>query len=263
MKKEIIIIAMFVIVTGVLIALIPVEKKQMLRDEYGKLAVNAETDEKSAYILENISEYPESILKTYYESDNNLDFVYNYPAHKNDYTIMSFTEDELNSETVPKLYMDDTRWCYEKLYGSYLKFSGCVPVCITMASLYLNGDGNLDPVIAAKIAEENYEAPFFGGVDVANIKDLAEKTGFTVTEHSFSEEGTLCDEQLIRDMLDNGEVILAGMVGNTFGEHAVIIADITDEGIVINDPASVEKSEKVWQFEEIQAEIYSLWGLSK
>ncbi len=261
--KKVILIIMFVVITGVLIALVPVEQKRELKEKYGVLVDDAETDERAAFILEHAEEYPENFLDYYYGEDENFDFVYNYLAHKNDYSIMSFTEGELNSESVPKLYMDDTRWCYETIYGSYIKTLGCVPVCLTMASLAVNRDSSLDPVLISRIAEENFEEPFSGGVEVSYIGALAEKSGFTVTEHKLGDDGIIVDEQLITQSLDDGNVLIVAMVGYTFGNHAIVIRDITDDGLLINDPASEENSEKVWKLEEIQSEIYGLWSLSK
>lgn len=262
MKRNIAIVVFFVVLTGVLVALIPIEQRRLLVEEYGVLIEDAETNEKSAFILENVSQYPKEVLDWYYYGDEYLDFVYNYPVHKDDYTVMSFTAEELNSETVPRLYMYDMRWCYEKFNGNFINNVGCVPTCITMASLALNKDDRLDPVKVSRVAESNYEPPFGGGVDVTNIKGLAEDIGFKVVEHNFRDNDELCDEQIIKDLLDNGNVVISAMVGNTFGGHAVIIREFTDEGVMINDPNSESNSDKLWKFEDLQVDIHSIFGLS-
>lgn len=264
MKKSILtVIIVFVVLTGVLIALVPIEQRRMLVKEYGVLVEDAETNEKSAFILENVSQYPQEILDWYYQGDEYLDFVYNYPMHKDDYTLMIFTAEELNSESVPKLYMYDTRWCYEKFSGGYIRTKGCVLTCIAMASLALNKDDRLDPVKIARVADANYEAPLLGGgIDLTNVKGLAENLGFKVVEHNFRDNNELCDEQIIKDLLDNGNVVIAAMVGELFGGHAIIIREVTDEGIMINDPASESNSDKLWKFEDLQVDIHSIFGLS-
>ena len=91
--KALIIAAVILAVVAVLLLLIPVEKKQKLHEQYGKLAENAETDEQSAYILEHVDEYPQALLDYYYMNEEFIDMVYNYVEHKDDYKSMAFTEE--------------------------------------------------------------------------------------------------------------------------------------------------------------------------
>lgn len=262
MKKDIAIIIMFVVLTGLLMALIPMERKQQLVEKYGELAENAETDERSAYILEHAEEYPDEILNLYYDGSENYDYVYNYFTHKNAYDTMSFTAEELNSETVPPLYMDDVRWGYEKINQNYIKTSGCLPVSLTMAALYLNRDGETDPVKISRIAEENYEVPAFGGVDTMNISDLAGRIGLSAKEYQFQNENPPCEEQFLKDIIDSGKVCLAGIIDEYAGGHAVIVSAVENGMVRINDPASREKTETPVPFEEFQGELYYVWELS-
>ncbi|MCI5904384.1 MAG: C39 family peptidase [Oscillospiraceae bacterium] len=264
--KIIISVAVAVIAVVALILLIPIENKHKLYEKYGILAENAETDEKSAYILNNIDLYPEKILKLYYSDyEKNVDFVYNYPFHKDDYSKMSFTSEELNSDTVPLLFMADHRWGYEPVYEGYIKTHGCVPVSLTMAYLYLTGKGDIDPPKIAAIAD-SMDAWGTVGINNDKIVELCDAIGITAIEYDYSpksEESGKADIDVIKNALKNGHQIMAGMVGDVFGSHAIIIREISETGdIYINDPGSAERSEKAWTFEELKSEIYFLWELS-
>ncbi|MGN0601010.1 MAG: C39 family peptidase [Oscillospiraceae bacterium] len=264
--KIIISVAVAIIAVAALILLVPIENKRKLHEEYGILAENAETDEKSAYILNNIDLYPEKILKLYYRDyEKNVDFVYNYPFHKDDYSKMSFTFEELNSDTVPALYMADYRWGYEPVYEGYIKTHGCVPVSLTMAYLYLTGKDDIDPPKIAAIAD-SMDAWGMVGINNEQIVELCDAIGITAIEYDYSpnsEKSGEADLDVIKNALKNGHSVMAGMVGETFGSHAIIIRECTENGeIYINDPGSVERSEKQWSFEELKPEIYFMWDLS-
>lgn len=264
--KIIISVAIVVIAVAVLILLIPVENKRKLHEKYGILAENAETDEKSAYILNNIELYPDNILELYYyDYEENVDFVYNYPFHKDDYSQMSFTAEELNSDTVPLLFMDDRRWGYEPLGESFVQELGCVPVSLTMAYLYLTNKGDIDPPKVSAIAD-SIDAWGMYGISNDKMTELCSSIGLTAVEYNYSpdsENSGMADINVIREALEKDHVVMAGMIGDTFGNHAVIIRQCGDNGeIYINDPASRKKSETVWDFNEIKPDIYFIWEIS-
>lgn len=262
-KKQTVALAVFfAAVTAVTALLIPVDAQKRLERQYGKLAVLAKTDERAEYIIDNIEAYPQSILDVYYNNEDNLDFVYNYAFHGNDYASMTYTEEELQSETVPALYMFDTRWGYETIGGDYIKKDGCGAVSLAMAYLAVFHDGGADPVTISRLAEENDCIGMFGGIRARDIARLAELMGFAVTEHSYEEGGELSEEELQNALDTPGTVVLAAMSGETFGGHALIIRGYGEDGYYINDPASVENTETVWQFDVFKNELIRYYELS-
>lgn len=266
--KYIIISAVAIIAAvAVMLLLIPIERERELAEEYGVLYENSKTDEKSAYIFEHIDEIPEDILWYYYSDyDRYVDFVCGYPEHKNDYENMSFTEEELNSETVPALYMNDFRWGYEKIGGAYVFSSGCMAVSITMANLALRHNGDIDPVKVFEAAVEMDGFGTFGGIDNEIVPQLLENLGFEYVIHDYSpdsEESGEADINAVINALENGSVVMAGTHGETFGSHALIIRSVDENGtMLINDPANPKKTDAVWDFYELQPEIYFIWELS-
>lgn len=262
-KKEIIGLAVFfAAVAAVTALLIPVDAQNRLEKQYGELAVLARTDERAKYIIDNIEEYPDSILKVYYNDEDSIDFVYNYPFHKNDYETMNYTDEELNSETVPALYMFDSRWGYETIGGQYIKSEGCAVVSLTMAHLAVFHTAEANPVTVSRLAEENGCIAALGGVRSRDTARLAELMGFAVTEHNYEEGGELSEEELRAALDTPGKVVLAAMDGETFGGHALIIRGYGEDGYYINDPAGMENTEKVWQYDVFKNEMIAYYELS-
>lgn len=256
------------VIVAALLLLIPLERKRQLYEKWGELAVLAETDGRAQYIIDHEELYPENVLSFFYSNSNNdnLEFVYNYPFHKNDYQNMSYTAEELDGR-VPALYMFDPRWSYQQLDGEFfIKSNGCALVSLTMAYIRLTGKSDLDPYKIMLTADEMGAIGMFGGITDEYTKALCEKIGLTVTEYRFFNDGREKDKhadiELMKSILDSGHLIMAGMVGETFGVHALIIAGYNDEGFIVNDPASREKSAKIWTYDDIEPEIYFMWDLS-
>lgn len=268
-KSVIIILSAFAMVIAVLLLLIPVELKNMKYDKWGKLAEAAETDERAKYIIENEELYPDSILNVYYSNEENLDFVYNYVFHKDDYLNMSYTDEELNGEGVPALYMYDYRWGYESIgnSGILIKDSGCAYTCMTMAYLELTGSGDTDPVVLGNYAYENDMTDMLsGGLMIDNVGKLAEAVGLNGTYYNYDIDngGTAIESaDEISALFGEEQVIIAGMSGEIFGNHAIIIRECENGIIRINDPANDENTAKSWSFEEIKSEFKGIWVITR
>ncbi len=264
--KALIIAAVILAVVAVLLLLIPVEKKQKLHEQYGKLAENAETDERSAYILEHVDEYPQALLDYYYMNEEFIDMVYNYVEHKDDYKSMTFTEEELNSGTIPNFYMDDYRWAYETIGGRYIFSGGCAVVSISMIDVGLTGDGYYDPVRVSRVAEDLGASGFMGGVKNSEIGNICEAIGLKYNSYNFDpDEGGSGkpDEKQMKEILDKGRPLIVNVKGDTFGSHAFVIRGYDKTGFIINDPASPEKSARTWTFDELAPEILRYWEIWK
>ncbi len=266
-KKTVIwVSAVFAVIIAAMLALVPVQRKAEFNQKWGELAELYETDERAQYIIDNEELYPDRILKYFYNDKNNLDFVYNYAFHKDDYALMEYFPEELNGEKIPALYMDDYRWCYQTFGDGWtIKSSGCAAVSLTMAYLYLTGKPDYDPYKVTLIAENSGQIGFMnGGIVSSAVPSVAEEMGLTAEEYRFFEDNKKTEnvqKDAIEEMIDSGNVVMAGIMGKTFGDHAVIIADYNDKGFIINDPASRENSDKIWAYDEIAGEIYYLWAL--
>lgn len=266
-KKSIAVTAgIFVVILAVLIALIPVQRKNELYAKWGTLAELAETDERISFIIENEDLYPEELIDMLHsDSEHYVDFVYNYPFHKDDYANMEYTAEELDGR-VPALYMSDSRWCYQTLDGDFfIKTDGCALVSLTMAYIGLTGKSDLDPYKIMLIADEMGAIGTFGGITDEDTAALCEAVGLKVSVTSFSEnmeKVAHADLDTIKSDLDSGHIIMAGMAGETFGVHAIIIHGCDGDNLIINDPADPEKTARLWSFDAIEPEMMYLYDLS-
>lgn len=239
---------------------------QAYNEKWGDAAALAETDPKAKYIIDHEELYSEEILDLFRsDCEFYLDFVYAYPEHKDDYYSMSYTDAELNSKTVPALYMNDNRWAYQSFEGGFIRTDGCAAVCIAMAYLYLKNSGDTDPYKIALLAEENDVIGFFGGISDNGVKPICESIGLNcaVTEYApnLKQTGYVTEEE-IKAVIDSGHVCIAGMSGDTFGGHALIIRAYDENGYYINDPASEENTAKVWDFQVFYNELKCLYDVS-
>ena len=268
-KTAIIILSTFTAVIITLLAFIPAENKKQKYAEWGNIAVLAETDQRAQYIIDNKQIYPESIidiLRT--DPEGEIEFVYNYPFHKNDYNTMSYTAEELDGR-VPALYMSDTRWCYQTINDYFfLKYQGCVPVSLTMAYIALTGKTDLDPYKITLIAGDIDALADFGGIYNGMVAELIKTIGLNVVEYQFTNDNIQniqktdhADIQEMKSILDKGHVIMAAMGGDTFGYHAIIIRGYEEDSFYINDSEDEENSSKLWSFDELEPEMNYMWDI--
>lgn len=257
------VVAVFAVILAVMIALVPIQRKNDFNAKWGKLAELSETNEKARFITENEELYTQEVLDLFYSDNNELDFVWGYPFHKNDYSKMTFTDEELQSEKAPALYMSDPRWAYEDNFN--VKYNGCAAVSITMANLCLKHNSDVDPVKVMRYAEQMDYIGTWGGIKDKDTSALCEELGLNVSVISLCENKKKvanADPELMRSLLDSGHVLMAGMVGETFGMHAIIIRGYDGDSFLINDPDSVSHTEKPWTIEELDPEMMFLYDLS-
>ncbi len=264
-KKTIITVSIvFVVILAAMLLIVPIQRKNEFNAKWGKLAEFAETDKRAKFITENEDLYSKDILQYFYSNNDELDFVYNYAFHKDDYKTMSFTDEELNNESVPALYMDDVRWAYEDNFS--IKTGGCAAVSLTMANLYLRNSSDVDPVKIMRYAKEMDYLGIFGGIKDENIGDICDTIGLKAEVINLSENMkkiSHADSEKIKFAIDSGHVIMAGMSGEIFGVHAIIIRDYSGNDFFINDPADPEKTAQIWSFDTIDSEMVYMYDISK
>ena len=267
-KTAITVISTFAAVIAIMIILIPFEKKNQLYDKWGKIAVIAETDQRAKYIIENEQLYPDEFISMLrIDPEKELDFVYNYPFHKDDYQTMSYTAEELDGR-IPALYMHDPRWAYQPYNGSYdvIKSGGCGFVALTMAYIALTGKTDQDPYKIMLTADSIGAMGLFSGLSNDSFVEMAQKLGLNVTEYSFFDENAQkeshADIGLMKEILDNGHIIIASMFGGTFGSHMIVIRGYEGDSFYINDPEDEENTSRLWSYDELDPEMRYMWDLS-
>lgn len=266
-KNAIVVIVTFLVITIIMVLLIPIEQKRERYKEFGRLAEVAETDERAEYIIENIEQYPEYITDLFYRNPDNLEFVYNYPSCKDNYVNMTYTDEELSG--IPALYMSDPRWGYERIGASnaIIKTDGCAYTCVTMAYIGLTGYGDVDPVILGRLAYDNgLTGMLSSGLKIGEIGDLCSMIGLSGTyyNHNINEGGKEMESiDELSKHLNSESVVIAGMYGETFGSHAIVIRECDGNNVYINDPANPEKTAQAWNFDDIKSEFKGIWVITK
>lgn len=256
-KKTVISLSvLYAAVIVILLALIPVEQKNQYYKKWRELAVRAETDERARFAIDNAELYPDFWFNMLY-SDETFEMAYKYPFMQNNYENMSFTPEELDGGAV---YMDDERWIYED-YG--VKAQGCVAVAVTMANLAVKHNSDADPVKVMAYADEMGWCGL-GGIEQTAVKDILTHFGMSAEEHFFDKDnGEKITEAELKSAVDTeGTAVMAAVRGETFGNHALIIRGYDENGFYINDPASSERTAKVWDFSIFENELSYYWIIS-
>lgn len=242
--------------------------KDILLENYAELA---DKSEYAKYISENGDLYPEEILKVYNFSEpfdeEDLHFIYDYPVHKDDYQEMSFTDEELNCDVIPDLYMNDRRWGYEYINDYNIKQMGCAAVTLTMANLALNHNSNVDPVKVIAAAKEKKAINMWDSIIADSYSEIAADFGLNAKAvNCYDDEertaGHVTHDELIEVIDDENCILIVNTMGEPFGGHSIIIHGYGEDGYYINDPASRERTSQVWPFETIESCVAYYWAVS-
>ena len=200
----------------------------------------------------SFGEYPPSLIDLLDRNPETEEFVLNYPFRQNvTYHLVPPGE----GEDVPLLLQWDSRWGYE-IYGSdMIAITGCGPTCLAMVGYYLTGDAETyDPAVMAAYSEKHgYYASGYGS-SWTLISEGAVKLGLDVTEIPLV-------EKRIKDNLEVGNPIICAMGAGDFttSGHYIVLIGLKDGKVMVNDPNSLENSEKLWSYEQIQGQIRNLW----
>ena len=148
----------------------------------------------------------------------------------------------------------DERWGYSKYGDNVMGLTGCGPTCLSMVCSYLLEDTKYDPLYMAKFAEENGYYVSGSGSAWTLISKGGKKLGLDVIEIPL-------DENRIRRNLEVGNPIICIMGPGDFTTtgHFIVMTEYVDGKIRINDPNSRERSEMLWDYEDIKGQIKNLW----
>ncbi len=197
------------------------------------------------------SNYPKSLIKLLDRNPETKDFVLNYPFREE----IDYDLSETDRDTVPLFLQWDTRWGYETYGSDCIAITGCGPTCVAMAGYYLTGDAEtFDPAAVAAFSKQNgYYATGYGS-SWTLISEGAVKLGLDVTEIPLV-------EKRIKDNLEVGNPIICAMGAGDFTSsgHYIVLIGLEDGKFIVNDPNSVENSNQLWSYEQIEGQIRNLW----
>ena len=184
-----------------------------------------------------------------------IDFVRDYQTKKD--VPPAENIGEVTAGVIPHLLQWDERWGYQIYGDNMIAVNGCGPTVISMVASGLTGDNTITPYRVAKFAEQNGYYEGDAGTSWALMTEGAAQFGVYGEEMGLSEEAVFSS-------LENGNPIICSMSPGDFTTtgHFIVLVGIEDGKIRVNDPNSVKRSEKLWDYETLEYQIKNLWAFS-
>lgn len=202
----------------------------------------------------HFAQYPKSLIELLERNPETEQFVLNYPSRdKAEPDLSGFDR----TSGVPLFLQWDPMWGYEKYGSDFLAVTGCGPTCLAMTGFYLTGSKDMNPKDIAAFAERNgYYASGYGS-SWTLISEGSARLGLTATELPLV-------KKKMTDALEAGHpVILALGAGDfTSSGHYIVLTGLEDGLFKVNDPNSVENSQKLWSYEQLEGQIRNIWEIS-
>ncbi|MGN0367937.1 MAG: C39 family peptidase [Wujia sp.] len=212
----------------------------------------AQTDSDFAKIETQFEQYPEELLNVLCNNPNMVSYALSY---KEKYGMIYGDLEDCELEGVPLFIQWDSRWGYFPYGNNVIGLSGCGPTCMSMVVVGLTKNQNATPVALAEYATEHgyYEAG--AGTKWTFMEDAGSAYGVETSWLPLQKE-TLYSE------LEQGHPVICAMREGDFTAqgHFVVITGIEDGKLRIHDPNSVIRSNKLWDYEDIEDQIANLWS---
>ena len=213
----------------------------------------------AAFAEENglsLGDYPEELRALLERNPETEEFVLHYPLDR-DKTI-DVDLSMYDTDGVPLFLQWDRQWGCMEYGGKPAALTGCGPVCLSMAAYYLTGDEAFSPDNMIEFAKKGgYYSPGSGS-SWTLISQGGVELGFDVTEIPLVKKRIL-------DNLEAGNPIICAMGQGDFTSsgHFIVLVGVEDGLLRVNDPNSIEKSGKLWAFEDIEDQFRNLWVIRK
>lgn len=231
----------------------------------GKTMLDKETEEKLFALTQgrpDIAElylerdaYPPEMLKALTLNQEMLGFVKGWPDSDGSVT-GGFTDAEL-SAAHPLFIQWDERWGYYPYGDSNLGLAGCGPVCLSMVIFSLTGNESATPDKLADYSMKNRH--YVSGAGTAWSLMTAAPAAYGVSAKQME-----LNESVMKRCLDQGGMIICAMRPGDFTTtgHFIVIHGYDEDGFLVNDPNSRERSGKTWSFSKLKSQIKNLWSFS-
>lgn len=222
-------------------------------DIENKLALLADTDKEIAEIYADKDSYPVEVLTGLANNPELKEFVKGYLT--NDSTVKAGLNEEELSQDFPLLLQWDSRWGYAPYGKTNIGIAGCGPTCMAMVIFSLTRDADATPNALAAYSIKNGYYSQGAGTAWLFMTNAAEAYGLHAKELGL-------DEAVMKSYLDLGCPIICAMRPGDFTTtgHFIMIYGYDDDGFLINDPNSRERSSRHWDFDTLHYQIKNLWG---
>lgn len=196
--------------------------------------------------------YPDELLELLQKNPETKQFVLNYPSKKDLYSRESLKE--LDKKEMPLLIQWDERWGYYQYGDNVMGLTGCGPTCLSMVASFLLQNPQMTPIYMADYATENGYCVPGSGSSWELMSKGATGLGLQVWEVPLS-------ESRVKEYLRQSHPIICIMGPGKFTDngHFIVLTGLENNKIKINDPNSKERSNQLWEFEEIKSQIRNMW----
>ncbi len=221
------------------------------------LPPNPDIGKETIYKIELMDVYPDDLKQIFEKNEEARGFVLSYFIEKDKEHIVDLSEYKDSTE-MPLFLQWDIRWGYKDYGGETVAAAGCGPLSLSMVGYHLTK--NEEVFAPHKVVDfalsEGYCVPE-SGTAWSLMSEGAEKLGLTV------EELPLVEEYII-ERLEQGKpvVLIMGPGVFTSSGHYIVLRGYEDGYYLVNDPNSVKRTEKRWQFSEFSDQILNIWAYS-
>ena len=186
-----------------------------------------------------------------------VDFVEDYETKKDEPVAKDIGSDYVEGQ-IPKLIQWDERWGYKKYGTSIVAASGCGPTCLSMVFIKLTGNSAITPATVADYGNQ------LGALDDENntlwsfMSEAAANWGIQCAE------GMLTEEQ-VQAELAAGHPIICSVGPGDFTQigHFIVLASYNNGQVEVRDPFNKERTEKTWNYKDIEGQFVEMWTYSK
>lgn len=229
-------------------------KEKAEKEAAEKEAEKKAAEEKAAAEAElDLSSLPEDLVAALEFNPELEEFARGY-ATKKDQTFDIDLSEEAASEEIPLLLQWDERWGYKEYAGEMFGLSGCGPTTLSMLCINKFKDPSYTPEYIAQFSKDNGYVMDGKGSFWTLIGEGGQKLGLDIMELNPVQED-------IEWYLQEGNPVVCIMGPGTFTQtgHFIILTGYSDGMISIRDSASVEKSNRLWSYDEIGSQIQNAW----
>ena len=185
-------------------------------------------------------------------------FVRNYPDLYPDDSPEAC--DSLSEDVdIPLLMQWDQRWGYTVYSGAAFGQTGCCPTSLAMVYQGITRKTDMSPYDMGVLAKQNGFVSEYNGTDGQFLVTCGQQLGLAASEISVSSDA-------LNWALSEGYVVIVNVGPGDFteGGHFIVATGLAGNGeVVINDPYSVERSERTWTVETIVSQSRAFYMFAR
>ena len=235
-------IMLLVVVTGFFIFSFLLDKKRV--DTIPVSYFNSSED--YSVFARKYNSYPEELIDMFSRNPDMAGYILGYPEKKG--KVYSDTIGQIEKGEVPLLLQYDERWGYGFYGDDVIAINGCGPTALSMVIAY---------VVAQYSNEHGY---YETGIGSSWNLMTTGSIHFGIIGNTIP----LWKDRIYQE-LESGHPIICSMGPGDFTRtgHFIVLTKIEDGKIKVNDSNSKERSNKLWDYEELEPQIRALWVFEK